>query len=132
MRKYKCIVLIDDNHHDNFYHQFIIEDADCAEKIIAFNRAEEALTYLELALVGGNIPPELIFLDINMPMMNGFEFMDEYRKFDQSFRDKIRIIMLSTSLNPADQKRASTYKDISAYYSKPLTIDILSELDTLQ
>ena len=128
MRKYKCIVLIDDNHHDNFYHQFIIEDADCAEKIIAFNRAEEALTYLELALVGGLIPPELIFLDINMPMMNGFEFMDEYQQLNLTFKNKIRIVMLSTSLNPADQKRASSYKDISAYYSKPLTVAILDEL----
>lgn len=124
MKKLNSIMLIDDNHEDNFIHQIIIEDANAAEKIIIAEDALEALDILEKL----NNCPDLIFLDINMPKMNGWEFLEAYSKTACAGISRPVIIMLTTSINPSDEARAQTVDAISGFEIKPLTEEMLERI----
>jgi len=116
-RKLDCIMLIDDNEDDNFYHQIVIRDMEITNQI---KIAESGLEALEM-LTKENDAPELIFLDINMPAMNGWEFLDEYNKLSDEQKASVIIIMLTTSLNPADRNKAQKIPVVHGFETKPLT-----------
>jgi CheY-like chemotaxis protein len=116
-------MLVDDSEMDNYYHSEIIRRTGITEEIRIAENGSEALDMLE-----SKSPPELIFLDINMPGMNGWEFLEEYRKLDDVQKAKIVVIMLSTSLNPADRKHAEQIPEITEYRTKPLTKEGLLEI----
>jgi CheY-like chemotaxis protein len=118
-------MLIDDNRADNFYHRLIIEEVGVAERIETFEYAEKALTYLQQASDTG---VELIFLDINMPRMDGFQFLEDYKKLDDRRRAKVVVIMLTTSLNPLDETRAMAFPEVKGFRNKPLTEEMLAEI----
>lgn len=124
-------MLIDDNNDDNFFHKRVILKSEAADVVLIKESAEEALEYLKTNQ--HNDPkthPNLIFLDINMPRMNGWEFIEEYKKLDKEFQRKIAIIILSTSDNPDD--KVAKIKDIVVdFRTKPLTKEMLDEILTL-
>lgn len=133
MKKVNCILLIDDNVHDNFFHSIVIKEADAAKQIKTALNGEEALDYLEKAIDGhdGYILPEIIFLDINMPGMNGFEFIEKARKMNLVINNKpIAIIMLTSSLNPNDLQTAKEKfpVEIKEFKNKPLTHKMLKDV----
>ncbi|TGK18731.1 response regulator [Leptospira fluminis] len=123
-----CIMLIDDNSNDNFIHDRVIKKNGFANIVIALTSAVEALNYLKQQKEKGLVHPDLIFLDINMPGMNGWEFLVEYDKLDGDLQGKIIIIMLTTSDNPDDQEKARNLKTLSDFKTKPLTKEMLSEI----
>ncbi len=125
MKKISCILLIDDDEPTNFIHQMAIEEADCCNTLNMVTNGLEALDYFNNT---ENTTPEVVFLDINMPRMNGWQFLDEYKKLDQEKKARIVIVMLTTSLNPADLKRAKEIEEISDFRNKPLTVDMLEEI----
>jgi response regulator RpfG family c-di-GMP phosphodiesterase len=125
-REIKNILLIDDNMDDNFYHQRVIKKSGIASNILIKESAKEAIRYLQERT--GDGPPDLIFLDINMPGMNGWEFLEEYSKLDKNLQSKIVITMLSTSENNDDKTKALSYPVVAYYKSKPLTTDMLKEI----
>ena len=131
MKKINCILLIDDNPADNEFHKRKIMKADVCNHIHIVTIAREALNYLIKAgepTESEYFPkPDLIYLDINMPGMNGFEFLKEYKKLDPELKSKAVIIMLSTSLNPDDRERANANKEVTEFQNKPLTVEILHE-----
>lgn len=128
MTKLHTILLIDDDKATNFIHKFVLEKENCAENIVCIENGPEALTYLKTK-IDGNFPhPELIFLDINMPGMNGWEFLEEYEKIDQTQKAKKIVVMLTTSTDPFDKKKAEDIKHISAFQSKPLTAEKIHEI----
>lgn len=128
MRKLNCILLVDDDIPTNYYNKKIIEKLDCAHHVEACTSGEAALEFLRSDFSSGNPPqPELIFLDINMPGMNGFEFLDEYEKLPAEFRGKVVIMMLTTSVNPHDEERANE-KGIKGFVRKPLDKEMLTAL----
>lgn len=128
-RKLNSIVLIDDDEATNFIHKIVIKKADVAEQIIAYQSAKEALSYLTSPLETGNYPqPDLILLDINMPVMNGWEFLEEYNKLSKEQQAKIVIIMLTTSENPHDKEKAMGYSIVNGFNNKPLTMDMLRNM----
>ncbi|GAB2702706.1 response regulator [Mucilaginibacter koreensis] len=121
---YKTCLLIDDNYIDNFVTRRILESSNFAEKIIVEQSAPDAIDSLR----DGSICPDVIFLDLRMPMMNGFEFLQEYDKLNLENKNTTKIFMLSSSLDPTDVKRSSQNKYISQFIHKPLTHKILEEL----
>src|SRR5687768_16318613 len=107
----KCIMLIDDNKVDNFFHQRVIKKYDDTINVIMKESGQEALDYLNDS--DREHDPDIIFLDINMPGMNGWEFIEDYKKLDPSLHKSNIVVMLTTSGNPDEESIASTYEMIS-------------------
>ncbi|MBK8364351.1 MAG: response regulator, partial [Bacteroidetes bacterium] len=120
-KKLNCILLIDDDSDDNEYHEIILRKLAITEKIDIAINGVEAIKYLKTK---DRVPPELIFLDINMPKMNGWEFLEEYKDLDVKQKAKVVIMILSTSTNPEYIKKANEIKEVTGYESKPLDKDM--------
>ncbi len=124
----RCIMLVDDNHDDNFFHEREIKKNNLATIVIAKNTGLEALEYLKSKKDITHVQPDLIFLDINMPGMNGWEFLKEYNRLDKKLQSHVIIIMLTTSDNPDDEARSKTWNFVSDYITKPLTKEIMEDI----
>jgi CheY-like chemotaxis protein len=126
MSNYKTCLLIDDNYIDNFVTRKILEGGNFAEKVIVSQSAVEAIDSLR----SGAIKPDVIFLDIRMPLMGGFEFLQEYDKIEIENKQHIRIFMLSSSLDPVDLKKSISNKYITQFLHKPITQKTLDDICT--
>ncbi len=123
--KLEKILLVDDSGADNYYHQMIIEKAKVCKAISSYSQASDALDTISDAIKKGQRLPDLIFLDINMPVIDGWEFLERYEAIvPQDSRHPV-IIILSTSVNPSDHERAESHASVTAYCSKPLSADKL-------
>ena len=132
MKSINCILLVDDDESDNFFHTLTIKEAEFCNQIKVVTDGRYALDYILNALKNdqpNEFPkPDIIFLDINMPRMSGFDFLDEYIQLDERFTLDILIIMLTTSLSPYDMEKAMKYKVVKDYRNKPLTTEMLQEI----
>jgi len=124
----KCIMLVDDNQDDNFYHERVIKKSNAANLVVAKQGGKEALDYLKSSKDNEDLHPDLIFLDINMPGMNGWEFLEEYNKLDVKYKSKAIVVMLTTSENPDDKMKAISMKIATDFRTKPLTSEMLEEI----
>lgn len=124
-KKLRCIMLIDDNKADNHYHRIIIEDMFIAHQTEVALDGVEALKYLDSE---NHCLPELIFLDINMPKMNGWEFLEAYREISTRKSFQSVIVILTTSQNPEDEKKSKSYPEVACYRTKPLSEEMLNEI----
>lgn len=129
-RKLNCVLLIDDDEPTNFLNKMLIEETGFANEVRVAQSAREALDYLsgKSAEQTGSKPPvpDLIFLDINMPAMDGWEFLEQYDRLSPQQKASIIVVMLTTSFNPEDENKAKTISYISSYQNKPLTEDIIN------
>lgn len=127
-KELKCVMLVDDDADDNFFHEREIKKVNVENIVIAENSAMKGLEYLRAMKSNKDPYPDLIFLDINMPRMNGWEFLQEYNRLDKELQSRAIIIMLTTSENPNDKLRAKTWDFVRDYISKPLTREIMREI----
>lgn len=118
MNKIKKIFLVDDDELFNIIHKEILKKMKVAEEMVICLNGKDALSKLEL-LTASQFP-ELIFLDIDMPVMNGFDFLKEFGEKYGEEASKTRIFMLTSSYLQKDMDKANEYK-ISGYILKPLT-----------
>lgn len=123
--KLNNILLIDDSDSDNFINKRVIIKANVVEKVTVTYGAQEALDYLSKPIEGSYPCPEIIFLDINMPNMTGWDFLGEYKKLSNNMKADVIVCMLTTSKADSDKDKAATFEDISMFSSKPLTEDTL-------
>lgn len=133
MTKPFIICLIDD---DDIYKYTItrtIKTNKLARKILMFSNGEEALEFM-IDNVGNNQNlPDVIFLDINMPILDGFQFMEEYVKIKPRVGKEVTIYMVSSSVDPVDLAQAKQISEISDYIIKPITPEQLSAIvETLE
>lgn len=128
MKKLKNVLLIDDSESDNFYHSRKIKKLGITDNIHICYSGEEALAYLKSELEGVHPQPTLIFLDINMPGMNGWEFLEEYEKLELSQQGEVVLTMLSNSIDERDRLRAQEFKSVHGFYSKPLNENYLNSI----
>ncbi len=131
--KLNCVLLVDDDEATNFLNTEFLEESGITENIAVAMNGVEAIDYLTSTgrFNNGatiNPAPDLILLDINMPVMDGWEFIKAYRGLKKEQRGKIIIAMLTTSLNPNDQLKAQEISEISAYKTKPLSFEIIDEI----
>ncbi len=124
--KLNLILLVDDDIPTNALHKIVIKDSGIANSVHAENSAEAALKYLKD--IESHPRPDVIFLDINMPGMNGFEFMKAYDTLDEKCKGRAIIFMLTTSLNPDDQVRAEGFSSVTGFRNKPLDEETLQEV----
>ncbi len=122
----KTIMLIDDDVPTNYLNKMVIDQTECAEKVITVNSGIEALSFLKEQ--PKEMMPDLIFLDINMPAMNGWEFLEAYKSIPADKKENTVVMMLSTSENPDDKMRAKCIKDISGFMVKPLSEDVVTNV----
>lgn len=130
MDKLRSILLIDDNEDDNFIHSRIIRHSGFSGELSIAYDGREAL---ELLLHQKELPegegdyfqPDLIFLDINMPRMDGWEFLEEYNKLTPSQKGSLIVVMLTNSDNPDDKEKADSLAYITEFANKPLTSETL-------
>jgi CheY-like chemotaxis protein len=126
MTKIACTLLVDDDETTNYLHEMLFKRLEATEQLLVARNGLEAL-----ALINQNCPgkgcPNLILLDIKMPVMDGFEFLEAYKQLDFEQKQSVVIIMLTTSLNPSDVKKAQQ-ANITRLVNKPLNKKILQEI----
>ena len=123
----KNVMLVDDDYATNYLHQLFLEESGRVENILIAKSADEALALLKEGMEKKEIP-EIIFLDINLPAKNGWEFIDEYSEIVGENQSESKVIMLSTSENPRDMEKSKQYKLIKEYRIKPLSVPIINEV----
>jgi CheY-like chemotaxis protein len=126
MRHIDTTCLIDDDRIFIFAAKRILKATEFCDNFTIYNNGAEALTGLRDIIKSGNNIPDLILLDLNMPIMDGWQFLDEFVKIENS--KKITLYIVSSSIDPADAEKAKQYEQITDFIVKPITKDALADI----
>lgn len=125
----KDIFLIDDDGLGNFLNQEIIKDSYPDKNVRSFESATMALeTLKQIAQSSDDFLPQLILLDINMPVMDGWEFLEAFEQLPKHVSDNCRVVMHTSSIDPRDVERAKTFHTVADYITKPLTAQTMTKI----
>lgn len=132
-KKLNCVLLVEDDEGMNYLNKKMLEEAEITEHIEITWDGREAIDYLtnqgKYERQDTIYPqPDLIFLDINMPKIDGWEFLAEYKQLSDLQKGNIIIVMLTASLNPDDRSKAEKIAEISDFKNKAITIETLEEI----
>ncbi|HEY4652584.1 MAG TPA: response regulator [Pontibacter sp.] len=116
------VMLVDDDDTTNYLNERLLKEMQIAKQIIVMKNGREAIDYLKAAATEDEVQsPDLIFLDIKMPVMDGFSFLDEYQRQGLDDANQVIILMLTSSASFYDLERLRNYKKVKKHYSKALT-----------
>lgn len=126
---FRTVMLIDDCDADNFFHSIVMERSGIARALSVFEWAEKALSWFQ---ANPHHDVDLVLLDINMPRMDGFEFLEAFHRLPQENQGGAKICMLSSSPLNADLARAMVYPRVSDFVVKPLEDAALHQIAALR
>jgi len=126
----EMIMLVDDSDTDNFISRRVLEISGFTKRIVIKDSGRSALEYLDANQNNPTELPELIFLDINMPIVDGFVFLYEFENMNQTVRDRCKIIILSSSNNKRDIDRIIDNSYVIDFVTKPLSLEAINEIKT--
>lgn len=124
-KQVELALLVDDSDVDLFIQKRFIEIAGFAKQIKTYNSPSQAINYL---MEDTSLVPQVIFLDLNMPKMDGFGFLEKFIQLSQKIQDSVKVVVLTSSGNQADKARAETYSSVTNFLSKPLSVESLTSL----
>jgi CheY-like chemotaxis protein len=126
------ILLVDDDETTNFLHQRLLKRLQVASNLKVATNGHEALDYLQANCQtyesDSSNCPSLVLLDLKMPVMDGFEFLEQYEKIKDRLTPTILIIVLSSSMNPKDTERIKEFRSVQHHYIKPLSETMVAEI----
>lgn len=136
MGKFKNSCIIDDDPISVFGIKRSMKETDFSDDVVVYTNGQEALDGLTKMLNDGNKLPSIIFLDLNMPIMDGWEFLDDFIKIPNTNTDKVTIFIVSSSMDPRDMIKAKSYSMVNNYILKPILrkdlVRLMSEVDIKQ
>lgn len=121
MKKINTLCIIDDDHIFQFLAEKMAEGTDMVNHIEVFPNGLKAIDYFKSAQDSPDYLPDIIFLDLAMPVMDGWDFLDEYLKIKPQLKKEIKIYILSSSNDPSDMERARKFEEISEFVIKPVS-----------
>mgnify|MGYP001454488945 CR=1 FL=1 len=119
-------VLIDDSDIDLFIQRRFLEVYNFSEELVLYRSAEEALNWLKM--LNGEPPPDVIFLDLNMPDIDGFSFLENFDNLPDGIKQKSKIVVLTSSNNKKDRDQAFTNSSVIQFITKPLKQSDIEDL----
>lgn len=122
------ILFIDDDKATNFLNKHLAKGSDVINTVNLLHSGFEGITFLKNCVSEPSKKPNIIFLDINMPAMSGWDFLEEFYKLDENFTNNINIIMLSSSDDPNDLTKFENNKKLSGFLRKPLNKQVLNSV----
>lgn len=124
-------ILIDDDPYNNFICRELIRlNIDFPGEITEFTKPEQAFTAIsDETQDAAGLPPAFIFLDLNMPVMSGWDFLAQYNKLDEKIRNRYIIYIISSSVDPGEKQKAAAEKNVAGYIPKPIPDEFLQALE---
>lgn len=130
--KINYLLLVDDSEIDNLINKKVVLNNQFAVHVEVAKSVEAAINYLVYKARNDQSKlPEMIFLDIRMPEKDGFDFLESFQNLDQAIRAKCQIVMLSSSIDPEDHRRATENPYVVEFINKPLTASALQKLGSM-
>lgn len=126
--KYGTVLLVDDNHIDNLIARKTLLSAYFAKKVLLMSSAQEAISSIRESVILKKEIPEVLFLDIRMPEMDGFNLLEELSLIDGLVTDDIKVYMLSSSVDPEHHTILRQNKMVTKFIGKPLTLESLETI----
>lgn len=132
----KSLCIVDDNEIDVYQVNRVLKKSGLVEHFYSFVDGQEVLDHFiefdeSQKKFEGNFPPDVILLDVNMPRMDGFQFLDEYSSLSKEKKDGLIILMLTSSSQEKDKERASHFPEVKDYFLKPFSGEHLKRISQL-